>query len=40
MEGDIDDSIEKILTDVKWDFPKITRNYPVVAEDSKTKSDS
>lgn len=28
MEGDIDDSVEKIMTDIDWKFPEIKRTYP------------
>ena len=28
MEGDIDDSAEKIMKDIDWKFPEIKRTYP------------
>ncbi|KAL4477662.1 hypothetical protein ABPG74_002812 [Tetrahymena malaccensis] len=28
LKNDIDDNIEKLMTDLGWDFPKIERNYP------------
>lgn len=28
LEGEIDDNVEKIMTDIGWDFPEIKRTYP------------
>lgn len=38
LEGDIDDSIEKLMKDVNWEFPEIKRTYPegTIHKDKKT----